>query len=328
PTCSGAKWRSWRRAAAWNVDARTPEASSAASRARSWPAALSVNVTAMICARPNAPVATWCAMRRVIVVVLPVPAPARMQTGPRTASAARRCSRFRPARASTGSRYRRPRRAAATSVQRVFQDPFAANAVRLLDHRREPRDDAQRVPLVDEPLELGELLLEPVVADHGPRGTHDLRVRGGADGLAVVPEHLVDLLARPRAGEDDGHVGLPGEANHLLREVEDPDRLAHVEHVHLAAAAHRARLHDERRSLRDRHEEPGHLGARDGDGPAALDLPAEDRDHRARRAEHVAEAHRDEPGVDVVAEREGLDDPFAHGLRLPHHVLGARRLVG
>src|SRR5581483_11867053 len=199
PTCSGAKWRSWRRAAAWNVDARTPEASSAASRARSWPAALSVNVTAMICARPNAPVATWCAMRRVIVVVLPVPAPARMQTGPRTASAARRCSRFRPARASTGSRYRRPRRAAATSVQRVFQDPLGADAMRLLDHCGKLCDDAARVALVDEPREL---VLEPVVADHGPRGTHDLRVRGGADGLAVVPEHLVDLLAGPRAGED------------------------------------------------------------------------------------------------------------------------------
>jgi len=62
---------------------------------------LSVNVTAMICVGSKAPDATCCAMRRVIVVVFPEPAPARMQTGPRTASAARRCSGFRPSRGST-----------------------------------------------------------------------------------------------------------------------------------------------------------------------------------------------------------------------------------
>ena len=58
----------------------------------------------------NAPLATCCAMRRVIVVVLPEPAPARMQTGPRTASAARRCSGFRPSSGSTRPRYRGPAR--------------------------------------------------------------------------------------------------------------------------------------------------------------------------------------------------------------------------
>jgi hypothetical protein len=56
-----------------------------------------VNVTARISSRRNEPVATWFAIRRVIVVVLPVPAPARMQTGPRTSSTARRCSAFSPA---------------------------------------------------------------------------------------------------------------------------------------------------------------------------------------------------------------------------------------
>ena len=46
--------------------------------------------------------------------------------------------------------------------------------------------------------------------------------------------------------------------------------------------------------LRDRHEVARHLRVRDGHRPAALDLAAEDRDHAARRAEHVAEAHGDE----------------------------------
>ena len=65
---------------------------------------LSVNVTAISCAGANAPTATCCAMRRVIVVVFPEPAPARMHTGPRTASAARRCSGLRPSSGSTASR--------------------------------------------------------------------------------------------------------------------------------------------------------------------------------------------------------------------------------
>jgi len=76
------------------VLARTPVTPSVSSRARISPAALSVNVTARTCEAENAPVATWLAIRRVMVVVFPDPAPARMQTGPRTASTARLCSAF------------------------------------------------------------------------------------------------------------------------------------------------------------------------------------------------------------------------------------------
>jgi len=47
----------------------------------------------MICVGANAPLATCCAMRRVIVVVLPEPAPARMQTG--AAHGLRRAALFR-----------------------------------------------------------------------------------------------------------------------------------------------------------------------------------------------------------------------------------------
>ena len=67
------------------------------------------------------------------------------------------------------------------------------------------------------------------------------------DRLPFVPQHLVHLLACPRAGEDDRDVLLAaaGEPDHLLREVEDPYRLAHVEDVDLTAAAHRAGLDDE-----------------------------------------------------------------------------------
>ncbi len=81
--------------------ASTPTTPSPASRAFITPAALSVNVTARISLARKASEATCHAIRRVIVVVLPEPAPARMHTGPRTASAARRCSGFRPSRTST-----------------------------------------------------------------------------------------------------------------------------------------------------------------------------------------------------------------------------------
>ena len=92
PTASGRKYRSCDSAAEWNVLARTPVTPRSSRRPRISPAALSVNVTARICEAWNAPDATWFAIRRVIVVVLPDPAPARMQTGPRTASTARCCS--------------------------------------------------------------------------------------------------------------------------------------------------------------------------------------------------------------------------------------------
>ena len=49
---------------------------------------------------------------------------------------------------------------------------------------------------------------------------------------------------------------------------------------------------------------------------------------RAGRAEHVAEAHRDEPRRDTLAVPPRLDDPLAERLRLPHHRLRVRRLVG
>lgn len=45
---------------------------------------------------------TWLAIRRVIVVVFPDPAPASITTGPRTASTARRCSGLRSSKPAPG----------------------------------------------------------------------------------------------------------------------------------------------------------------------------------------------------------------------------------
>ena len=51
-------------------------------------------------------------------------------------------------------------------VQRVFEHR-RAGALRLAHHRAELRDDAERVALGDEALELGELVLEPLAVDRG-----------------------------------------------------------------------------------------------------------------------------------------------------------------
>ena len=92
-------------------------------------------------------------------------------------------------------------------------------------------------------------------------------------------------------------------------------------------AADAAGLHDQLRGLVDRHEVAGHLGARDGHGAAARDLLAEDRHHRARRSEHVAEAHGDERrlGLDLA---ERLDDPLGERLARAHRGLRVDGLVG
>ena len=98
PVCEDHNRDSCDNAAEWKVRASTPSTPSDSSRRLSSPAALSVNVTARICDASNAPLRTWHAMRWVIVVVFPVPAPARIATGPRSARAASRWGSFSPAR--------------------------------------------------------------------------------------------------------------------------------------------------------------------------------------------------------------------------------------
>src|SRR5207253_8034117 len=107
------------------------------------------------------------------------------------------------------------------------------------------------------------------------RRAADLRMRRRPDGLALAEQLLVQLLPRARADERDRHLAtrlLARERDHVPREVDDPHRLAHVEHEDLAAPADRARLDDELRGLRDRHEEARHLRMRHRHRPALLDL--------------------------------------------------------
>src|SRR5439155_12896401 len=151
------------------------------------------------------------------------------------------------------------------------------------------------------------------------------------DGLPVADQLLAELLAGLRPDELDRDVAVrlpPRQADHLLGQVDDAYRLAHVEDVHLAATPDRTRLDDELNRLRDRHEVPRHLRMRDADRAALGDLLAEDGDDAAGRVEHVPEPHRDETGAHVVPVAVRLDDPLAQRLRLPHDGLRVRGLVG
>src|SRR5205814_7012148 len=100
---------------------------------------------------------------------------------------------------------------------------------------------------LDQALELGELFIEPPGVDHRPADAADLRMRGREDLLAFAPELLVQLLAGAGADEVDADLAclLARKADHLLREVDDLDRLTHVEDEHMSLAADRACLDDE-----------------------------------------------------------------------------------
>jgi hypothetical protein len=141
----------------------------------------------------------------------------------------------------------------------------------------------------------------------------------------------VQLLAGADADELDRDVALrlpAREPDHVVREVHDLHRLAHVEHEDVAALADRPGLDDELYGLRDGHEVALHVRVRDRDRPAPGDLAPEERDDAARGAEHVAEADGDEARAVRPARRGGLDQPLAEGLRLAEHVLRSHRLVG
>ena len=83
-------------------------------------------------------------------------------------------------------------------------------------------------------------------------------------------------------------------------------------------------LHDEPAGLGDGHEVAGGLGMGDGNRPPRPDLPAEEGQHRARGAHHVAEAHGHELGGFAV---HGASQQLGHPLAGPHNVGGTYRLV-
>jgi len=147
--------------------------------------------------------------------------------------------------------------------------------------------------------------------------------------LAVGEDFLVELLSGTEAAVFylDVHVRLEAcEVDHPSCKVVDLDRLAHVEDEDLVAGAHRRSFHHEAAGLGDGHEEAGDLGMGDRDRASLRDLLAEARDHRAVRAEDVAEPSRHElrfAGLPALFHRQ------AHRLHVDlRQALGAAHYVG
>src|SRR5205823_4720400 len=143
--------------------------------------------------------------------------------------------------------------------------------------------------------------------------------------LVDVEQLLVDLLPGARADELDRHIHIrlvARQGDHVSSQLEDPDRLPHLEHEDLARARPEVpRLDDQLDGLWNGHEISGHLRMGDGYGATLLDLTAEDRYHAPGRGEHVPEPNGHEARARVALAR-GLDDPLRHRLRGTHH--GAR----
>ncbi len=140
-------------------------------------------------------------------------------------------------------------------------------------------------------------------------------------------ELLVELLARAAADHADGDLGallVARQADHALGQVEDPHRLAHLQHEDLAALGEHRGLEHELDGLLDAHEEPGHAGVGDGDRPTGGDLAGEGGDDAAPAAEHVAEAHH---GVRRPGRGVRQDDLLGHALGRAHDADGAHGLV-
>jgi len=109
-------------------------------------------------------------------------------------------------------------------------------------------------------------------------------MNGRLDVLAVGAKLLEEFLARPNAGKNNIDVIFRPESaqrDHVSGQVDDLDRLAHVQQVYLPALANGGGLEDELGGLGDSHEVPGHVRVGDGHWPAGGDLLSEGRHDRS-----------------------------------------------
>ena len=158
----------------------------------------------------------------------------------------------------------------------------------------------------------------------------------GSGRVIADQQFLVQLFTWAQAADRDLDitVGMLGalqrharQLDHAARQVDDAHRRPHVEHEDIAALGHGAGLDHQLRRLGNGHEVAGDVGVGERDRPAALDLFAEQRHHRAARSEHVAEADHRKARC-PAALRHRLQHQLGKPLARPHHIRRAHRLVG
>jgi hypothetical protein len=109
---------------------------------------------------------------------------------------------------------------------------------------------------------------------------------GVLDERPLLPQRFLELLAGTQARVDHGNLadGQSRQPDQIFDQLDDPQRLTHLEHEQLAAAADPGGLQHQVHGFGNRHEEALHLGMRDLHGPAGFDLLLERRDRAAAAA--------------------------------------------
>ncbi len=153
--------------------------------------------------------------------------------------------------------------------------------------------------------------------------------------LVFVHQFLEQLLTGTQADEfnTDVHVRLLArQADHLAGQIDHADRLAHVQHVYLAAqgllgGADGRGLQHQLHRLGDGHEEASDIGVGHRHRSARRDLALKQRIHRAGGAQHITEAHGHETG-EAALQVHGLAIGFGPALGGAHDIVRIDRLVG
>src|ERR1022692_1529625 len=156
----------------------------------------------------------------------------------------------------------------------------------------------------------------------------DLLMGGGRRVLKHRVQLFVELLARAHASKFNLNVFTrpqPREQNQVSGQIDDLDRLAHIEDANLATLADHRGLQHELAGFWNGHEEAPHFGMGYGHRPASRDLLLEDRNNATIRAQHVAEAHGDVLGAPVLQrQKQQFGDAFrgTHDVGRPHRLVG------
>ena len=146
--------------------------------------------------------------------------------------------------------------------------------------------------------------------------------------LALHQKLLIELLTGPQADLLDFNipVGLQtGQADQVLRQGQNPHRLAHVQHHDLSGLGNGTGLHHQGCRLGDGHKVADNPPVGDGDGAALLNLLLEQGHHGAVGAQHIAEPHGTELGLGILP---ALENHLTEPLGGAHEVGGVYRLVG
>src|ERR1039458_721454 len=156
----------------------------------------------------------------------------------------------------------------------------------------------------------------------------DLLMGGGYGVLKYRVQLFVELLTGAHAGKFDLDVFIRLQArqeDQVLGEVDNLDRLAHVEDADLTAFSDDRGLQHELPGFGNGHEKAPHIGMRHGHRSARRDLLLEDGDDAAVRAEHISKAHGHVLGPPVLQrQQQKFGDAFggAHDVRGPHCFIG------